>query len=77
MPGGYLRTNWRNTAASLGPTVIGRAVAKGSWYGKAGAEFPNGGFVMGSINGSSDFNGQGGGVIGYFSMDAISIMNLF
>jgi hypothetical protein len=62
----------------LGPLVFGRAVARGSWYGKIAYDgIPNGGFMMGSLNGSSEDCGNGNGTIPYFSVDTMSLMNLF
>lgn len=76
MAGGYLRTNWRTTNSQLDSKIFGRAIVKGSWYGiGAGAELPNGGFMMASVNASgADFGGAGTSCI---QMDALSIMNLF
>lgn len=76
--GQYLRTSWRKTKSDLNPWVFGRAVAMGSWYSKVGCDgIPNGGFMMGSLNGSSQDCGNGDGTIPYFSVDTMSLMNLF
>jgi len=73
LAGGYLRTSWRSTQSGLKGNILGAPLSRGSAVGGIGANFPNGGFVMGSINGST---GDVGGST-MFSAQAISVMNLF
>jgi hypothetical protein len=71
MTGGYIRTNWRQAKAAVDVNVIGQGWQLGSFAGGAGAQFPNGGFVVVSINAStSDYSTA-------WRMDAMSAMNLF
>lgn len=74
MTGGYIRTNWRLSRSSVDSNAIGQGWQQGSFAGGPGSPYPNGGFIMGSINASTDGVAHGST---FFSIDAISAMNLF
>lgn len=79
MAGGYLRTNWRQTTSGVKANAIGQGWQLGSFASGPGVNFPNGGFIMGSINGSTDSAtfGPSAATAPYFKIEAISAMNLF
>jgi hypothetical protein len=74
LTGGYIRTNWRQSRSVVDSNAIGQGWQLGSFAGGPGSPFPNGGFVMGSINASTDGVAHGST---FFSIDAISAMNIF
>jgi hypothetical protein len=74
LTGGYIRTNWRQSRSGVDSNAIGQGWQLGSFAGGAGSPFPNGGFIMGSINASTDGVAHGST---FFSIDTISAMNLF